>query len=1044
MSLLRDTSWELDYDADTGDLSRVFFAPALSCATRYDRLTGYFTARSLTMAARGLEGLIVNGGRMRLIVGATLDEPEVKAIERGESLRDVVERAMLRLPDLGQDPSAIDALELLAWMIAHDHLAVKVAIRCDAQRRPVAGTAIFHEKLGLIEDKVGDEIAYTGSVNETVQGWSGNWEGFAVFTSWEDQRRVSRYKEKFAKLWADRADKVIVRDVPQAVRAQLLSFLPKDGTLPKVLAGVGLAPEADGSEGATIAPVPEPAGSSRDERRAEIWRFIAEAALDPVAGERVGEATSAVSPWPHQLAAFLRMYRSWPTKLLIADEVGLGKTIQAGLLLRQAWLSGRAKRILVLAPASVCRQWQIELREKFNLHWPLYDGSRMTWPASPSRPHPCEKVVGRGTWHAEPFVIMSSHLARRKDRWPELLQDAEPWDLVVVDEAHHARRRGAGSAQEGGPNNLLALLRGLRSRTQGLLLLTATPMQVHPVELFDLLDLLGLPDEWDREAFLGFFDALGRGEMTFQTIDRLSELFRAAETSYGEISVEDAEQLTGLSRLRARRVLEALRDRATIPRRRLDAAGRKAAVKIMMVTSPVRRLVSRHTRDLLRRYQAEGRADLRIGRRSVEDRFVDLSPDERALYVQVERYISDSWNAASTAGAQERNAVGFVMTIYRRRLASSFYALRQTLEKRLAQAENPQQHLLALDAAEDAADLAEVDEEVDADGAAVLERAAMAIEERGDIAALLSGVGRLPTDTKAKELVDVLHDLRQQGYRQAIVFTQFTDTLDFLRGHLIAQRAFKVMCFSGRGGEVRRGTEGWSQVSREEIKRRFRAGDADVLICTDAAAEGLNFQYCGALVNYDMPWNPMRVEQRIGRIDRLGQRFADIRIVNLHYNDTVESDVYRALRRRIRAFESVVGGLQPILSRLPRLIEDATLTARGAGTPADGAQAAERLEREIDDAAGAVAIEDLTDHALVVPPSTSPSLTLATLEAVLKDGLVPIGFDVAVLGESEFTLAAPEIMAATRITVDRDLYDQHADSMEFWSQGNPTFPVVKV
>jgi hypothetical protein len=332
-----------------------------------------------------------------------------------------------------------------------------------------------------------------------------------------------------------------------------------------------------------------------------------------------------------------------------------------------------------------------------------------------------------------------------------------------------------GSAQEGGPNNLLALLRGLRGRTEGLLLLTATPMQVHPVELFDLLDLLGLPDAWDREAFLGFFDALGRGETTFQTIDRLSELFRAAEACYGETSVEDAERLTGLSRLRARRVLEALRDRATIPRRHLDEAGRKAAVQIMMGTSPVRRLVSRHTRDLLRRYQAEGRSDLRIGRRSVEDRFVDLSPDERDLYVEVERYISESWNAASSASAKERNAVGFVMTIYRRRLASSFFALRRTLEKRLFQAENPQQQLLALDAAEDTADLAETDEEVDADSAADLERAAMAIEERGNIALLLSGIARLPTDTKAQELVGVLHDLRRQGYGQAIVFTQFTE-----------------------------------------------------------------------------------------------------------------------------------------------------------------------------------------------------------------------------------------------------------------------------
>ena len=115
------------------------------------------------------------------------------------------------------------------------------------------------------------------------------------------------------------------------------------------------------------------------------------------------------------------------------------------------------------------------------------------------------------------------------------------------------------------------------------------------------------------------------------------------------------------------------------------------------------------------------------------------------------------------------------------------------------------------------------------------------------------------------------------------------------------------MCFSGRGGEIRSAGGEWSAIGRDEVKRRFREGQADLLLCTDAAAEGLNFQFCAALINYDMPWNPMRVEQRIGRIDRLGQAHPAIRIVNLHYEGTVETDIYRALRTRINLFEAVVG-----------------------------------------------------------------------------------------------------------------------------------------
>src|SRR4029077_10610192 len=125
-----------------------------------------------------------------------------------------------------------------------------------------------------------------------------------------------------------------------------------------------------------------------------------------------------------------------------------------------------------------------------------YDGQKLTWYPSPAITGRHERPVPRDKWHHEPAVIVSSHLVRLTDRQQELLEAAEPWDLVILDEAHHARRRGAGSASEGGPNALLRLMRGLKERTQGLVMLTATPMQVHPVEVFDLLSLLGLPQEW--------------------------------------------------------------------------------------------------------------------------------------------------------------------------------------------------------------------------------------------------------------------------------------------------------------------------------------------------------------------------------------------------------------------------------------------------------------------------------------------------------------------------------------------------------------------
>ena len=149
------------------------------------------------------------------------------------------------------------------------------------------------------------------------------------------------------------------------------------------------------------------------------------------------------------LPIYPRFIGEWPCRLLIADEVGLGKTISAGLILRQAILAGLAKRVLILTPKSVQIQWQNELYEKFNLNVPIYDGASLSWKSVHGMQRPVEKQVNRDAWQSEPIVLASSFLMRRADRQRELL-DAADWDLIVLDEAHHARRRGAGTAQEKG------------------------------------------------------------------------------------------------------------------------------------------------------------------------------------------------------------------------------------------------------------------------------------------------------------------------------------------------------------------------------------------------------------------------------------------------------------------------------------------------------------------------------------------------------------------------------------------------------------------
>jgi SNF2 family DNA or RNA helicase len=1030
MSLLPDIKWKLKYTPEDGNLVQLFYVPALRCATRYDRSTGFFSATALTLAARGIEGLVRNDGHMRLIVGCTLHEEEVEAIRKGEELRATVEAHIGNMPLQADSPDEHDALELLAWMVAKGILDVRVAVPCDLKRLPIASNGIFHEKAGIIEDKAGHRLAWNGSLNETVYGWQENWESINVFKSWEtDSQRVDEEEQNFGRIWAGTSPRLLTLDVPTAIEQNLLHFLPSNDTPARL-------EKAEAAEHPVKAPsAPDGDGLDPAERRRLLWGYIKYApSFDQPGAERVGEATAAVEPWPHQIKAFERMYRQWPPKLLIADEVGLGKTIEAGLLLRQAWLAGRAKRILILAPKAILKQWQVELREKFNLNWPIYDGHRLEWYESPALRGKNVKSVDPDKWHEEPIVLASSQLMRRTERAKELLDSAAPWDLVVLDEAHHARRRSPGSTKYQGTNRLLFLMQGLRGKTQGLVLLTATPLQVHPVEVWDLLNLLGMPPEWTDHAFVDFYDALAKPSPSHDEFESLSRLFRAFEVQYGEVSAEVVQAKNQTSRLKATQLLRTLRDEATMPRRALTAKDRDTALRILRQNSPVGRLISRSTRDLLRRYYKEGLISTPIADRDPQDLFLDMSNDERHIYELVETYIRETYNKAS---AQTRTAVGFVMTIYRKRLASSFYALSKTLEKRLAAIKKGDESISGI-TDEDLPDDDIAEEQLDIEDITEMEREALKVEERSSIEDLLLRVKSLPPDTKALKLRTVIDELRASGYAQVMVFTQFTDTMDFLRNQLRTTPGLKMMCYSGRGGEIPIGDSEWTLIPRDQAKRRFKKGEADVLLCTDAAAEGLNFQFCGALINYDLPWNPMRVEQRIGRLDRVGQEYPKIRIVNLQYEDTIETAVYRVLQQRIGFFTSVVGKLQPILSSVSQRIAAAVL---GTEAPSGTDRLVAGIEQDIETRdAASFDLDSLVSDELQIDRRPEALYGLGDLRDVLThhEVFVPEA-TLEATGSSEFQYVTPG-MKKLRITISPEYYDNHAEDVELWSPGNPVFP----
>jgi len=730
----------------------------------------------------------------------------------------------------------------------------------------------------------------------------------------------------------------------------------------------------------------------------------------------------------------------FPDRALLCDEVGLGKTIEAGLAIRQLLLSGQVKRCLILTPASVLKQWQEELYEKFNLEIPRYDRGLLY--------NVDGDLIGppiSDPWNETDLLLASSHLAKRRERVPQLVA-ARPWDLLVVDEAHHARRKDFLQPTYR-PNRLLTLLNALKEneRYRGLLLLTATPMQVHPVEVWDLLTVLGLGGRWgaDENNFLDFFNELRRpvneAEWNF-VYDLVADHLDNSGTN-GRIDPRFYQTMRaniGTPHANAIRDLPDKRGQRDAVVRTLPAPAQPYVREMARRHTPLQHYLFRNTRSLLRTYVEKGLLKAKVPHRKPTIQRVSFLPEEAALYSQVEDYISNFYAKYEA----ERRGLGFIMTVYRRRLTSSFYAARRSLERRrawlLGQLEVGEAFTL-----EDEADLEEQDE---------LEQEGMDLYGQDPQQPLTPGQktlfqaeldyldsfitqlqGLSDSDSKTNALKEELDRLFRRR-PTVIIFTQYADTMDYLRDQLQTVYRGQIACYSGRGGEVWQGMT-WLPTTKEEVKNRFREGKVKILLCTESASEGLNLQTCGMLINYDMPWNPMRVEQRIGRIDRIGQRYDEVWIYNYFYRDTIEDRIYQALKDRIGWFEAVVGPLQPILAEVNKITQELAMLP-AERREAELQEAIKRLREQIDRAeVDALDLDAFLEQAEPTQGLQTP-VTMAILEDVLTQSSATTHyFQPHPEIEKSYMLTWQGQQVA--VTFSADMFDKYPDTLRFLSYGSP-------
>lgn len=567
--------------------------------------------------------------------------------------------------------------------------------------------------------------------------------------------------------------------------------------------------------------------------------------------ESASALTSAkIDLLPHQVVLTHRIATASPRRYLIADEVGLGKTIETALILRELASRGELSRALIVAPAGLVHNWHRELNEVFNLDFEVFGSEG--------------DITDRKTnaFAKHDRVIASVDTLKRPARIKRLL-DAPRWDLVVFDEAHHLTAYRTGSKVRKTENYKLA--EALKDHSRDLILLSATPHQGNHFQFWMLVQLLN------------------------------PTLFDSPE-----------EMLENRHRLN------------TVMFRRTKADSCQAD------GSPL------------------------FARRWVHTESFVMDEEERRFYEKLREYLEDGFDLARRQGSQGR-ALGFLMAIFQKIAASSFAAVRRTLKRRLLMLTLHEAFLRDKDLdiegrerlTDEARELIHEEFKLPRDGigrsgvdrvladlkyrlvkkldeealelatdpygseysAAHAEEAASAVvdlhlpEERLRIGDLLK-VFPQQRETKAQKLLDGLGTLwRQNPNEKVVVFATYLGTVD-----LIAQEIEQT--FPGQGVAVLRGGDHGAKVAAE---RRFRQKDGPrVLICTAAGREGINLQFARILFNFDLPWNPMDMEQRIGRIHRYGQNHT-AQVYNLVLSDTIEGRIFLLLDEKLTEIARAVG-----------------------------------------------------------------------------------------------------------------------------------------
>jgi len=597
--------------------------------------------------------------------------------------------------------------------------------------------------------------------------------------------------------------------------------------------------------------------------------------LSPSATNLFSLRSGRVQFVPYQYRPVLKLIRSDRPRLLIADEVGVGKTIEAGLIIKELRARMELSSVLIICPKALVaeRKWSLEMK-RFDEHFTNLDG--------PLLRHCLQETQLEGAWPEQyarailPFSLFDSDLVfgrtgrgTRKDQALLSLDPPPKFDLVIVDEAHHIR------------NTETFLHQGVRyfcDNAEAVLLLTATPVQLGSEDLYTLLnvlrpDLVIDPASFEQMAAPNHHINTAvhhcRAARDGWQLEARRSLNQIAQTEWGRLFLRESPAFQSIyDRLQGDAIPDA------------DRVGLTRSIEELYTFSP---LINRTRRRDIGEFTT----------RKPETVTIDFTPAQKNLHDGLLNVI-----ARILTFYHGQQNVQFMMTTIRRQAASCLYGLVPLLQDILT---GKLDRLELMEVSDSDADL-----ELNPVG-----------QVRTDIATLLEQARDLDAhDPKAETFVRVLGDKSKLSNNKVLVFSTFRHTLAYLAQH--TQRT--GLRYGLIHGDV-------PDDERRELRRRFalpkeEADALDVLLSSEVGCEGLDFQFCNCLINYDLPWNPMRIEQRIGRLDRHGQKSETVAIINFITPGTVDADIYERCLWRIGVFEHTVGGNEEILGEITKELHD--------------------------------------------------------------------------------------------------------------------------